>query len=317
MHYKEIVKKAWDITHMDDSKELFPFGFIPSLFGMIIGVIYVSYQITAFRHSPLFSTDSGIDYFAILGPIWGFMQDHPSMAVALVLFAFFVFLMYVFSPVICGGALIDLLTKKLTEKKMRGGFSKGLASFFPLFEFAAITAPFGITTYFTEVSMVLRNFGTGTWLFVIPVLTIIFVLGIFLTLLFIFSEQYIVLEKENVINAMKRSAFLVLSNVKDTFFLGITMALIAARIFVNILLILLIPIVFVTIVAFMASVALKWLGIVLGTLIGVGILVGGAYLLAGFTIFTYAVWTITFIHFRKIEIENQQNEGYDDYIEAA
>lgn len=303
---------------MNDSKELFPFGFIPSLFGMIIGVIYVSYQITAFKHSPLFTTtDSHIDYFAILGPVWEFMKHHPSMTVAIVLVCFFIFLMYTFSPVVCGGALIDLLTKKITEKPLRGGFSKGLQTFFPLLEFTAITAPFGITSYFTEVSMVLRNFGTGTWLFIIPILTIIFVLGIFLTLLFIFSEQYIVLEKDNVINAMKRSAFLVLSNVKDTFFLGITMALITARIFVNILLILLIPILFVTIVAFMASVALKWLGIILGTVIGVGILIGGAYLLAGFTIFTYAVWTLTFIHFRKREIENEQNEGYDDYIEAA
>lgn len=304
MRYKQIVSDSWQIIKKDKA-DLFIFGFIPSLFGTIVGVVYVSYQIMAFRHSPLFSSSQGIDYLSLLSPIWDFMKMHPSVAVSIVLFTFFVLLMYFFSPILCGGALIDLITKRVRGKELRGGFSKGLQFFFPLFEFVAMTSVFSVTSYFTELSVVLRNFGAGTWVFLIPLLTSILVIGIFLSLLFIFVPQFIVLENMNVIQAMKKSAILVLGNVKNTFFLGITLALIALRVVLNIFLILLIPLLFMSIVALAATLALKWLGIIIGSIIGFGLLIVGAYLLAGFFLFTHAVWTLSFIRFRKEEIENQ------------
>ena len=304
MKYKQIVSDSWQIIKSDKA-DLFVFGFIPSLFGTIVVVFYVSYQIMAFRHSSLFSSDQGINYLSLLSPIWDFMKVHPSVTVSIVLLVFFILLMYVFSPILCGGALIDLVTKRVRGKRLQGGFSKGLQSFFPLFEFAAMTSVFSVTGYFTELSVVLRNFGAGTWVFLIPLLTTILVIGIFLSLLFIFVPQFIVLENMNVIQAMKKSAVLVLGNVKNTFFLGITLALIALRIVFNMLLILLIPLFFMTIVALTATLALQWLGIIIGTVVGLGLLIVGAYLLAGFFLFTHAVWTLSFIRFRKEELENQ------------
>lgn len=258
----------------------------------------MTYQIFAFRHSPLFSTTEHIDYLSLVLPVWEFMKDHPSLAVVIILFGFFVLMMYVFSPVICGGALIDLIAKKTQGEPMKGGFAQGLGSFFPLFELATLMAPFGIATFFTELSMVLRNFGEGSWLFIVPMLVFVLVVGTFLTLLFIFAEQFIVLEKENVLQSMKKSAFMVLCNVRDILFLGVAMALIAVRILLNILLVLLIPLLFISIVALMASVALKWLGVLFGVIIGVSMVIAGAYLMAGFHIFVYAVWTLSYLHFK-------------------
>ena len=306
MNYKDIIQKSWEITR-DSKKELFTFGFIPSFFGMIIGIVYVTYQVYAFSVSPLFlekGEQPDFGYLDIVLNVWQIFADHPSVGVIAVFISFFVLLMYFFSPIICGGALIDLITKKANSRPLEGGFIKGLNSFFPLLEFGALTSPFGIVFYFSELFMILRNFGTGTWVIVIPVLTGILMLGLFLHLLFIFSEQFIVLEKLNVIQAIKRSTVLVLSNVKDTFFLGITLALISLRIVFNIFLILLIPFLVIVIIALMASLAMKWLGIILGLVIGFSLIFLGSYLMAGFTIFLYAVWTVSFMQFRKKEIEN-------------
>lgn len=311
MDYKEIVKRAWEITHDDENHELFPYGFIPSFFGMIIGVIYVTYQIYAFRHSPLFASgaEAHFNYLAIILPIWDFLKNNPSLAVFFILIAFLVFIMYTISPIISAGALIDLITKKYVGKPVSGGFSKGLSTFFPILEFATLTSSFGVTTFLTEGSLVIRNFGTGTWLFLIPVLSFVLIVGIFLSLLFVFAEQFIVLDNDNMIRAMKKSSFMVLTNVRDIFFLGVTLAIIAARVFLNIFIILLIPLLFIGIVALMASFALKWIGIIIGMVIGIAVLIAGAYLMAGFHIFSYAVWTISFIEFRKKEIA-EKNTGY-------
>lgn len=54
MHYKEIISQAWEITNEEKSK-LFAYGFIPSFFGVIVGMVYLAYQVNAFRISPLFS----------------------------------------------------------------------------------------------------------------------------------------------------------------------------------------------------------------------------------------------------------------------
>ncbi len=302
--YKKIIKAGWQIT-TQEKNELFSFGFIPSLFGTIVGVLYIGYQIIAFHDWFKGGSDSHGMLFTILKPILQFLATNASWTVGLVILAFFIFLMYSFSPIICGGALIDLISKKVHGKPLKGGLLKGLESFFPLLEFAAITSPFGAMTFFTEMSMTIRNFETGMLIITIPILTTILIIGLFLTLLFIFAEQYIVLENETFFNGMKKSAKLVLTNVKYSLFLGITLVLIAARIFVNILLVLIIPLVIIGIIALMASIALKSLGIILGIIIGISMLIMGAYLMAGFHIFTYAVWTISFIYFRREEDKNR------------
>ena len=308
MRYKDIIKYAWHLTNKE-KKNFFPFGFVPSFFSTIVGVLYIAYQVLAFhdwlnKHG---DSESG-SIFTLLKPVLIFLKTHPSWTVFLVVMGFFIFLMYTFSPIICGGALIDLIAKKVNDRPLKGGLMEGFESFFPLMEFAAITSFFHAVPIFTEISMVLRNFSSGTWIIVIPLLFAILIIGLFLSLLFIFAEHFIVLEDMPVLKSIKRSVVLVLSNVKDTLFLGITIALITARVFVNIILVLLIPLLILAIAGFMASVAVKWVGILVGIIIGVSLVIFGAYLLAGFHIFTYAIWTISFIYFRKEEIKYKKRE---------
>ena len=302
MKYKNIIKYAWEITKKE-KQNLFIFGFIPSLSGTIVGLGYISYQILAFRDWIIPHQHGSVG--KIIKLIIKFLQDKPELTVFLIITSFFVFLMYSLSPSICGGALIDLISKKTQSKKLKGGLLKGFESFFPLLEFAAITSPFGIFAILIEISMVVRNFSSGTLFFILPVLSSILVIGAFLSLLFIFAEQNIVLENHNVLKAMRRSSVLVLTNVKDIFFLGISMILITSRIIVNIFLIVIIPLFFVGTIGLMTSVASKIIGVIVGTILGLTIIILGSYAMAIFHIFTYAVWTLSFITFRKNEEDNK------------
>lgn len=305
MKYREIIQLAWDITTKEKAA-LFPFGFIPSVFATVVGCIYIAYQVIAFSKSSIFEhSASSSSYFELLSPLWQFMKLHPSWAVLIVLIVFAVAVMYLLVPILCGGGLIHLINRKLNGKELSGGFQRGLETFFPLFEFATITSPFSFFTFFTEITFVMRNFDISSWAIALPVMTSIFMVGIFLSLLFVFAEQSIVLKEDNVIQAMMNSVFLVLANVKDTLFLGVTLLLIALRVILNILIILIIPVVFISLVTFMASVALKWLGIILSVIIGVILILLSAYLMAGFHIFSYAVWTISFIYFCKVAEKNK------------
>ncbi len=272
----------------------------------MVGIFYIGYQILAFKDSHLFTNhDNESSVLFVLNTLLSFMKDNPSVWVLIIFIIFLGFIFYTFSPVLCGWSLIDLISKKIANKKLAWGLARWLETFFPLFEFAAITAPFSIMTFLTETSLVLRNFSTWLWVFAIPVLTAILVVWTFLSLLFIFAEQYIVIENYNVINAMKRSTLLVLSNVKDIMFLGIAMALIAAKIIINILLILIIPFIFFGIITLMAMISLQWLWVIIGIIVSIAMIITATYLITIFNIFSYAVWTISFIHFRKKEEEQR------------
>ncbi|PCI24032.1 hypothetical protein COB57_06155 [Candidatus Peregrinibacteria bacterium] len=298
--YKNIIKQAWQITQEEKSK-LFPYAFILSFFTTIVGIIYFSYQFIAFQNSDIFSSNEhSINVMALAEQLWEFMKSSPSLGGLLVLCIVIAFLAYFLLPSLFSGVFIDIISKKaLNTTSQKKSIVHGLENFFPVFEFSSLVSPFTFISFFSEISIIMRTFEIELWGVLLPIITIIFMIGIFLSILFSFAEQAIVIEKLNVIQAIKRSSILVLANVKDTLFLGFALTIIATRVFLNILLILLIPLVFMGIVTFMATITIKWLGMLLAVIISLLLFYVAIYLMAGFHIFSYSVWTLSFLAFRE------------------
>jgi hypothetical protein len=207
------------------------------------------------------------------------------------------------SPNWSAGALIHLINKALRKQPLEGGGIKGMEKFFLIFQFSAFMSVVSPFFLFTETVFILKNASYESLIFLLPLISGLFVLGMFISALGTFSEQFIVLGNRNVFIAMKDSAFMVLSNVKDILFLTLIVLLIGVRIILNVLLILIIPFIVMGILTFAASLALQWVGIVVSVFIACVLLGIGAYLMAGFYIFSYAVWTISYLYFLKKQEE--------------
>jgi hypothetical protein len=306
MDYRILIKKSWEITNNEKNK-LFPFAFIPSFFNTIVGVIFIAYQILALKDSPIFSTPEKNNFsIQLLTEIFDFLGNHPTWGALIIITSFFILMMYFLSPNVFNGALIHLIAKKVYKKDMIGGLERGFECFFPIFEFATMTSVFSFSALITEILFIIRNFEVDSWPFLITCISIIFSFGIFLSLLFIFTEQFIVLENKNVISSIKASSLMVLSNVRDIIFLLSALVLIGVRIILNILLILLIPVLMFFIITVMASLTLKWLGVLFASFLGLSLLVVGAYLMAGFHIFTYSLWTTSYLYFKTISAKKDE-----------
>lgn len=306
--HKEIVHFAWQITK-ENKKELFVYGFIPSFFTVLLWFIYISYQLQAFKHSEYFGWEE-LDYLGVAQSVWAWIVLHPWISTFIIVLAFFSFLMYLFSPVICESALIHGVLQARLGKPISWWLNIAFSKFFPLFEMATLLSPLHFVTFMTEWSFVIRNFWISTWLMVLPILMLVLFAGLLLNFLFAFAQQYIVLENKDMMAWMKLSTKLVLWNIRESFFLWWVMLVIIVRIFFNVLLILLIPLISMVVIQQFVKISIGWIGIWLSIVFVFWLIWMSAYLLAWISVFVSAVWTLAFLNLRKREIEATVNETH-------
>lgn len=309
--HKQIIAEAWKITN-EHKKKLFKYWFFPSFFTVIIWVVYISYQIQAFRHSIEFWWNWDVDFFWIVNTVWEWIVAHKWLSSFLIFFSFFSFLMYIFSPIICDAVLIHYIAQIKLWKTPQWWLSVAFNKFFHLFELSAMLSPFHFITFITESSFIIRNFWLKTWMIILPILTLILIIWVVIHFLFAFSQQDIVLQDKEAIWSIRWSTSLVLWNIRDAFFLWGILLVIIVRIFLNMILILFIPLVFIFITQLFTLLSLNWLWIIIWLIVWVWLIWASAYLLAWFSIFTVAVWTISYIYFKKNETESKIDINKDN-----
>lgn len=293
MNVRDIVRKAWQITQVH-LKKLIWYGFTPALFGVIVSSVYLAYQYNAFKHSVIFSTEVNPDVFYTVRTVWDAISAHPSLTTFAVILGVIVVIGYLLTPAIFNGILIHALMKIKRYESMEGSVEVGVRHFFPMFEFGIVTGSFSITTLFTESSFILRWWGENIFFAILPILLFIAMAGLIISFLFTYAEYFIVLEDKGLIRAIMSSSVLVISNLKKTILVFVLMVLIGARIVLNVLLVLLIPMMVVIGSSYLASVFLSTFGFVVIGLAGFAILIVSSYLLGLFHIFATAVWVLTF-----------------------
>lgn len=293
MTVRDIVRKAWQVTQVH-LKKLIWFGAVPAFFTTVVSSVYLGYQYHAFTTSALFThKDPSLGDTANV--VWGLVSVHPKLTVALVIVAAIIFAGYTVLPPIFHAALIHAIIKIKNYEPISGSFEIGLRRFFPMFEYALISGSFSVITVFTESSFVLRWWGEKVFFFILPIFLLIAMVGLIASFLFTYAEFFIVVDDKRVIKSIGESVILVLANLRKTILVFILMLLISARVILNVILVLLIPMGVVALAGYLASVFVSTVGIVLIAIFGVAALMVTSYLMGLFSVFSTAVWVFTYV----------------------
>ena len=293
MNVRDIVRKAWQITQVH-LKKLIWYGFTPSFFGVIVSSVYLAYQYNAFKHSALFEAEPTSNVLGTARTVWDLASVHWGLSVTAVVIGVIILIGYTLTPPVFHGTLIHAIDRIRKYEPIQGSFESGVRHFFPMFEFAVLTGAFSITTLFTESSFILRWWGEGVFFIALPILLFIAMAGLIINFLFTYSEFFIILQNKSIIRSLSESSVLVIANLRKTFLVFVLMLLIGARIILNVLLVLLIPMLVVFLTSYLATVFLSTFGLIFIGIAGLAVLIVSSYLLGLFHIFAVAVWVLTF-----------------------
>jgi len=293
MTVRDIVRKAWQVTQVH-LKKLIWYGAVPAFFSTLVSSVYLAYQYHAFQTSSLF-TGKDPDFGETLDVAWRMVSTYPKVSILLLVASAVVFAGYTILPPIFHAALINALVRIKNYEPISGSFEIGLRRFFPMFEFGIISGSFSIITVFTESSFILRWWGQNVFFFILPILLFIGMVGLVASFLFTYAEFFIVVDNKRVIKSIGESVILVISNLRKTILVFILMLLISARIVLNVILVLLIPMGVVALGGYLASVFISTVGMVLISIFSVAALMVTSYLMGLFNVFSTAVWVYTFV----------------------
>jgi len=292
MDYKAIVKEAWEVAQTQ--KNFIWLGSISAFITTVVGLGYLVYQIKAFQNSSLSYTEE-------IESLLNVIKNHTTISIVFAILVILFLIAKMFIPLILNGALIDLIAKLKQNRSLKGGVAKGIVCLFPMFKYHAIMSPFGLFSILIELSFVLRLSGIQILYIVLPFFTLFFLLGFIMTIIFSFTDQYIILKNESFATAMGYSTKLVLVHFKETIFLILLMLLISIRILINVVLILFIPLAIVTLSSYLASVIFNQIGIYIAVGVGFVLLLLTAYFIGTLNVFTAGVWTLSYLKMTEEE----------------
>ncbi len=296
MDYKEIIAESWKYTQ-SNKRLIIWLGFIPSLLTTTVGIGYIAYQFFAFKSSYLFSENEQSFLKEVVEFIWIFIREHVSWTLPLVVAAIIFGLMYFLFPTLAKAAAIQKIARNKNGQpaSVGTGIRYGILSYLPLFEYHLIIKTFTFFSLMIEMSFVLRNLGPVIFKLLLPIFIIFMIVGFILTLLFTYTDFYIVIDDKGVFESMKKSAKLVIMHWKHTFLITLLMILIGVRIIIQVIIVFLIPALILLITGYIATVALPVTGLLVGSIVGFAALITAAYLNGIVDVFSYTVWTFTFL----------------------
>jgi len=304
--YKEIINESWQITR-DYKSKLFNYWFIPSLFISILWVIWISYQVIAFKNSSYIPWEFAFWFQDIAIIWWWWIKMNWFISFLIWLFLIFSFWMYTILPPVCEWSIIYYIDKIKSWKKvwdLKWWLWAWLWNFYKMFELSAMLAPFHMFTLLSEWSFFARNFWENFFSILFPFLIFLFFISLIMNFLFAFAPQFLIIEQKSVMSSINSSSSLVMRNIKDVFFLWWILLLIISRIFVNIFIILLIPLMIFFVLNFFATMNFFSIWMWIWWLISIFLIWISAYLLWWFTIFINTFWTISYFKFKEIEEKN-------------
>ncbi|MDD3861475.1 MAG: hypothetical protein PHP74_01115 [Candidatus Gracilibacteria bacterium] len=297
MDYKQIIAESWGYTQKN-KKLILWFGFLPAMFTTSVGAGYIAYQLFAFKTSWMFDDAEHSSLTQVITFIWDFLKAHVSWTIPLIIVAVLFFIFYMLFPTIAQASAIQMIARNRNGQKEAGvgtGLRHGIMSFLPLFEYHLLIKTFSFFSILIEMSFVVRNLGPAIFKFLMPVFIIFIFISLLLTLLFTYTDFFIVIDRKRVFESMKESGKLVITHWQSTFLITILMIIIGVRIVIQAFLVLAIPGIIILVSGYIATMTLLVTGVIVGLIIGSIVLVIAAYLNGVVDIFSYSVWTFTFL----------------------
>jgi len=298
MNYKRIIAEAWEFTQ-NNKKMIIWYAFLPAVIETLTGIGYLGYQFFAFKSSPLFENWRDSFGFVLFTTVLNVLNANISNIGPLIAAAIILTIMYLVVPSICEGAIVQLIARKKNgqDVKIRHGIKYGLWSFLPLFEYSWVSRTISYASVLSLMSSVARNLGIDAFYALSIVFILYAIISFILTLLFIYTEFFIIIDDRKVFDSIARSSKLVISHLEETIMLSIMMLIISARILVQIIFVLLIPAIIIASIYLFAATSVPIAGVMIGGVLGIILLYIAAYLSSTIHVFAATVWTFTFLEF--------------------
>jgi len=319
MNYRQIIADSWRYTQ-NNKGLIYWFGFLPSILTTTVGIGYLAYQFFAFKKSFLFDNSETSFLHDVINFGWNFISLHASWSVPLVVTGIILAVLWFLVPTIAKAAAVQAIARaKNNQKSGVGiGLKYGLMAFLPLLELHLLMETFAPMSFVTEMGFVLRNLGLEVFKFLLPILVFILIISFILHLLFIYSDLYVIIDNEGVLASMRKSAKLVILNWQHTVLITILMIIIGVRIIIQAFLVFLIPAIILLTAGFLATLTLGTVVLVISGIIGLIALLLAAYLSGVVDVFSYTVWTHTFLELTsEKEMSARDNMSASEFVNTA
>lgn len=296
MDYRKVISESWKYTQQN-KKLIIWCGFVPSLATTTVSIAYLIYQFFAFKNSYLFNDQDHSVLADVITAVWLFVKSNVSLTAPLVIIGVIAVIFYFLFPTLAQAAAYQTIARNINGQKagVGTGFRHGIMSFLKLFEYHLLIKTFAFFSIMIEMSFVLRNLGPVIFKFLLPIFLLFIIVSFVLTLLFTYADLYLVIDDKNVFESMKLSGKMVIMNWRHTFLITLLMIMIGLRIIIQAVMVFLIPAIVVVLSGYVATIALPiGLKLVAGV-IGFICLIIAAYLNGIVDIFSYTVWTRTFL----------------------
>ncbi len=296
MSYRTIIQEAWLYTQQH-KKLIYWYGFFHSIFTTAAGVMYLGYQFFAFKKSELFDHSEKSFMSDVFEFVFRYFSEHGDQSVPIIITAMVLGLIYLLLPTLTQAAAIQVIARHRNgqEASVADGIKYGLLSYLPLFEYHTVIKTFGVFTILFEAAFVLRNLGLSVFQALLPIFIVFIIVGVIMSLLFTYADLFIIIDGEPVMKSITKSAKIVILHWQKTFLIAALMIIIGIRIIIQILLLILVPALVLFAASYMAIGALAQIGVIIAAIMGVLALFFAAYLAGVVDIFSYAVWTYTFL----------------------
>jgi hypothetical protein len=273
------------------------YAFFPSLLTTLSGILYLGYQFFAFKSSPIFENWPRSFGYVLFTTVVDVLKNNVTTIVPLIVFIVIVVVLWLLVPSICEGSIIQLIARKKNghDVKTRDGMRYGFMSFLPIFEYSWVIRSFSIVSVLGLMSSILRNFGWEPFYTFLPVVILFIIACVIVTLLFTYSEFFIVIDDRKVFDSIAKSCVLVMSHLEETLLLSILMLIISIRILIQILFVILIPAIIMGSIYLFAATTFAYVGIIVGGVLGLALLYIASYLSGTIHVFAASVWTFTFL----------------------
>ncbi len=312
--YREIIRDAWSFTQ-NNKKLIMVYAFIPALLGTLAGILYLIYQYYAIISSPLVENWESSFTIMFVSNVLQVLRDSLSWSWPIIVAVIVIIIAYLIIPSFCEGAIIQQIARKRNKQEVRtrDGIKYGMLSFLPLFEYSWVIRTFSLVSMISWTSFVGRNLGWNVLEAFLPLAIFMAIVGAILTVIFTYSEFFIVIDGCGVIEAISKSSVLVVTHLEETLLLSILMLIISVRIIIQIIFVLLIPAVVAVIIYYVTSAAVPLLAFIAGGIIGALLLYLAAYLNSVIHVFAASVWTYTFLELTHEDYVSAREKPKDDF----
>ncbi len=288
---REIIAHAWAITTTES--HLKRWGFFGSFFEILLDVKLLVYQVY-FIYSYFKGEGGGLFDIEILLynsiPFWLFI----SLMIAFILLV----IVELFVPSLADGAIIGLTAKAHGKEKVQGGFILALYNFFPILAVHEVFIFSSLSIFITAISIILR-YGAGLKTMMIVVASIVWIVSNIMKFFSSFTEPGIVVEKLSIFVSGAKSVKLIMGYMPHVMFLAMLLLVISLRIFINTLVIVLVPVAMLGIGLGLTYVFQPIVSYSIAGFVGLALTLVAAYFFAYLHVFKQAVWTIMYMELIK------------------